>query len=231
MLFPVRSFRSTVLALVLIASITGAADAAGGNDAPLPRERVLVAEVIDGDTIIVLRGWRQETVRLIGVDTPEIGRPGTPVQFYGPEAADFTRRSLLHQQILLAFEPPDRPGGSTDQYHRTLAYVITEDGRNFNCELVRLGYGRVYSRYPFRYQQDFDRAQQAARIAGIGIWNAGRREAWSDPSRRGTIIGNLRTGIYHMPGQKHYQDIREKNRLYFRTEEEARAAGYRKAKL
>jgi micrococcal nuclease len=226
----VRPFIHSILVFILIASIARAADAAGKNDAPLPRERVLVTEVIDGDTIIVLRGARQETIRLIGVDTPETGRPDTPVQFYGPEAADFTRRSLLKQRVTLAFEPPDRPGGSTDRYHRTLAYVFTDDGRNFNLELVRLGYGRAYTRYPFRYQRDFEAAQQNARRTGTGMWNAEKREAWSDPSRRGTVIGNLRTGIYHVPGQKHYQDIREKNRLYFRTEEEARAAGYRKAK-
>jgi micrococcal nuclease len=217
------------LLVVTLCAIPGPAAAAVGEPAA-SRERVLVTDVVDGDTIIVLRGRRQETVRLIGVDAPETGRPDTPVRFYGPEATDFTRRSLLKRRVALEFEPPDRPGGGRDKYNRTLAYVFTDDGMNFNLELVRRGFGRAYTRYPFRYQRAFEDAQREARRAGIGMWNEEQKRIWSDPSLRGTVIGNLRTGIYHVPGQKHYQDIREKNRLYFRTEAEAQAAGYRRAK-
>jgi micrococcal nuclease len=220
---------SCIVVVIIAGWVPGPPASAGEGTAP-PSERVLVTEVIDGDTIIVLRGRRQETVRLIGVDAPETGRPDTPVQFYGPEAADFARRTLLKQRVTLEFESPDRPGGSQDRYHRTLAYVFTDGRENVNLALVRLGYGRVYARYPFRYQRAFEEAQREARSAGIGMWNRERQEAWSDPARRGRVIGNLRTGIYHVPGQQHYSDIREKNRIYFRTEEEARSAGYRKAR-
>ena len=224
-----RPISCLAIIVVIAGSLPVLQASARGNSAAV-RERVLVTDVIDGDTIIVLRGRRQETVRLIGVDAPETGRPDTPVQFCGPEATDFTRRSLLRQRVTLEFESPDRPGGAQDRYHRTLAYVFTDGGENFNLKLVRLGYGRVYSRYPFRYQRSFEEAQRDARRSGAGMWNEEHRKAWSDPSRRGRIIGNLRTGIYHVPGQQHYQDIREKNRIYFGTEEEARAAGYRKAR-
>ena len=51
------------------------------------RESATVTAVIDGDTIRVrLAGGAVETVRYIGVDTPETREPGTPVQCYGPEA-------------------------------------------------------------------------------------------------------------------------------------------------
>jgi micrococcal nuclease len=221
-------FRNWLPALLAAALLTLGLPAAG-TEAP-PSERVLVTDVLDGDTIKVLRGRRQETVRLIGVDTPETGRPGTPVQFCGPEASLFTRRSLLEKRVKLEFEIPDRPGGGTDKYGRTLAYVFTDSGRNFALELIEQGYGRVYTRYPFRYEQAFRRAEQAARAARKGMWNEAGRAAWSDPGRRGTVIGNVRTGIYHVPGQRYYDSVGEKNRIYFLSEEDARQAGFRRAK-
>ncbi len=194
------------------------------------RERALVAKTFDGDTIVVERNGRQETVRLIGVDTPEISRPETPVQFYGPEAAEYTRRMLEGKSVTLEFEPPGRPGGSVDKYGRTLAYVITEDGGNFDLKLVRQGYGRVFGKYPFRYLKEFRQAEREARKAGLGIWNEAKRSEWTNAGTRGRIIGNIRSHIYHLPGQYGYDKVREKNRVYFKTEEEARDAGFRKAR-
>jgi micrococcal nuclease len=193
-------------------------------------EKVFVSQVYDGDTIVVSRGPKQTAIRLIGVDTPEISRPDTPVEFYGPEAADFTRRMLEGAWVRLEFESPDRPGGPVDQYGRTLAYVITEDGKNFDLELVRKGYGRVFDKYPFRYLREFEQAQRAAQKAGLGIWDTAKRTAWSDPRTRGKIIGNIRSHIYHLPGQYGYDKVREKNRAYFKTEEEAQNAGFRRAR-
>jgi micrococcal nuclease len=192
-------------------------------------ESVAVSTVFDGDTVVVLLGGREVTIRLIGVDTPETARPDTPVQFYGPEASDFTRRSLLGKQVRLEFEAPGRPGGAIDKYGRTLAYIITNDGTNFNLELVKLGYGRAYTKYPFKYQRAFEEAEKAARKAGLGMWNKDKRAAWSDPVQRGKVIGNTRSRIYHLPGQDGYNKVREKNRIYFPTEEEAQKAGFRKA--
>ena len=193
-------------------------------------ERVIVSKVYDGDTVVVGRGWRKTTVRLIGVDTPETVHPDKPVQFYGPEASDFTRRTLDGRWVRLEFESPDRPGGSIDHYGRTLAYVITPAGKNFNLELVRGGYGRAYTRFPFKYMREFKAAEQAARAEGRGLWSAQKRSVMADPEKRGKVIGNIRSNIYHVPGQQAYEKVSEKNRIYFHSEEEARKAGYRKAK-
>jgi micrococcal nuclease len=224
-----RTFFITI-ACLLPATAPGAA-AAGPfpGTAPTP-ERVAVVNVFDGDTIVVMRHGRETTVRLIGVDTPETSRPDCPVQFFGPEASEHTRSSLLGKTVRLVFEPDGRPGGSVDRYGRVLAYVFTGDGRNFNLELVRSGYGRAFTKYPFSYEREFRDAERAARKAGIGIWDRTRHAAWSDPSTRGTVIGNIRTHIYHLPGQRGYDKVREKNRVYFPGEKEAAAAGYRRAK-
>jgi micrococcal nuclease len=226
-----KKYSKTVISALVVVLLIVAGQAfwtyGGGT---IRGERVIVSEVYDGDTIVVDRGRQKTTIRLIGVDTPETARPNTPVQFYGPEASDFTRKSLLGKRVGLEFEPPNRPGGSIDRYGRTLAYVITDDGKNFDLELVRLGYGRAYTRYPFKYMNEFKAAEHAARAAGLGMWSQKKKAAWSNPETRGKIIGNIRSHIYHRPGQYAYSKISEKNRVYFNTEEEAQNAGYRKAK-
>lgn len=221
-----KTIRGLGLAFIIVAF----AAACPASRADTPAGSVVVSKVFDGDTIVVLQGGREVTVRLIGVDTPETGRPDTPVQFYGPEASDFTRRALLGKEVRLEFEAPDRPGGPTDKYGRKLAYIITGDGTNINLELVRLGYGRAYTKYPFRYQRAFEKAEKEARQAGLGMWDKNKRAAWSDPARRGTVIGNSKSRIYHLPGQDGYDKVREKNRIYFPTEKEAQEAGFRKAR-
>lgn len=222
--------RAILLTGVLLTVTAGTVVPAPVRSTTPPSEIVRVTDVHDGDTIVVLRGGRTVTIRLIGVDTPETGRPDTPVQYFGPEASDRTRTALLGKTVRLEFEPPDRPGGSVDKYGRVLSYVFTDDGQNFNLELVRLGYGRAYTKYPFSRQREFEAAEREARNAGIGIWNAARRSAWSDPRTRGRIIGNTRSRIYHVPGQQGYTYVLEKNRVYFMSEDEAVEAGYRKAR-
>jgi micrococcal nuclease len=219
----------TILANLILFCTLAVPSLADTITAPLA-ERVLVTDVVDGDTIKVLRSRQQVIVRLIGVDTPETGRPDAPIQFYGPEAAHFTKRSLLKKHVRLAFEATHRRGGSTDKYERTLAYVFTDDGKSFNLELIRQGFAKVFTKYPFQYHTEFVRAEQAARKAGRGLWNDEYRAEWSDPARRGRIIGNIRTEVYHVPEQRYYRSVGEKNRIYFRTEKEARDAGFRKAR-
>jgi len=218
---------SALIVVLLIAAGQALWTQSGGE---IRGERVIVSKIYDGDTIVVGRGWRRTTIRLIGVDTPETVHPDKPVQFYGPEASDFTKRSLLGKWVRLEFDAPNRPGGNIDHYGRTLAYVITEDGKNFDLELVRLGYGRAYTRFPFKHMNEFKAVERSTRARGLGMWSREKKAAWSDPETRGKIIGNIRSHIYHRPGQQAYDKISEKNRTYFDSEEAAQKAGYRKAK-
>jgi endonuclease YncB( thermonuclease family) len=122
----------------------------------------LVERVIDGDTIVV-QGIG--TVRLIGVDTPETVDPRRPVQYFGKEASDFTRRLATRQVVRLEFDGP-----RTDRYRRTLAYVYLPDGTLLNAEIVRQGYGHAYTQFPFRYLEDFRGYERQAGEAGRGLW-------------------------------------------------------------
>ena len=186
--------------------------------------QVVVSEVIDGDTIRAGRGWRQTTVRLIGVDTPETVHPDKPVEFFGPEASAFTKDRLDGAWVHLEFDPADR----IDAHGRLLAYVFLPDGTLFNQELIRLGYGRAYTRFPFRLQEEFRQAEADARAAGRGLWARGRQAAGA--AAGGPIVGNVRSKVYHLPGQAGYDRVGEANRVYFASEEKAQEAGYRRAR-
>jgi micrococcal nuclease len=96
-----------------------------------------VVDVLDGDTIVVARGDEHETIRLLGVDTPETHHPTKPVECYGPEAAQYTSRRLSGQTVRLEDDVERH-----DIYGRRLAYVYLHSER-FEDELLRKGFARL----------------------------------------------------------------------------------------
>jgi micrococcal nuclease len=96
-----------------------------------------VVDVLDGDTIVVARGTSRDTIRLLGIDTPETHHPTKPVQCFGPEASDYTSRRLSGKVVRLEDDVETH-----DIYGRHLAYVYV-DGRRFDDELLEKGYARL----------------------------------------------------------------------------------------
>jgi micrococcal nuclease len=130
--------------------------------AQTPKYRLCV-RVVDGDTI-VLDG--NETVRLIGVDTPETKDPRRPVQYYGAEASAFTKKLVEGKNIRLEYDQEQK-----DKYGRTLAYIYLEDGTFVNAEIIKQGIGFAYIKYPFKYLDQFYAMEREARIKEIGFWS------------------------------------------------------------
>ena len=132
-----------------------------------------VVHVSDGDTVTIRDGARRQSVRLIGVDTPEVKKPHSPVQCYGPEASAFTRRALLNREVWLE---QDAVAGVEDRYGRALRYVRVggRDGELFELALLREGYARQYAfaNQRYRYRATFEAAESAAKAARIGMWSA-----------------------------------------------------------
>ena len=131
--------------------------------------------VVDGDTIVVVIGDVTEKVRLIGVDTPETVHPRRPVESYGPEASSYTRLRVEERPVTLEFDQEER-----DRYGRLLAYVFV-DGMFLNADLVDEGYGRAYTRFPFRYRRFFVVLEGLAQVEGRGLWEPAELE--DQPSR------------------------------------------------
>ncbi len=123
---------------------------------------ILCIRVIDGDTIVL---EENEKVRLIGVDTPETVHPQKPAEYYGKEASEFTRQMVEGKQVRLEYDWQKK-----DKYGRTLAYVYLEDGTFLNLEIIKQGYGFAYTKYPFKFLEEFRQTEKEARENKKGLW-------------------------------------------------------------
>ena len=158
---PVRA----VAALLVVAAVSAGGWWLGAQrDDAAPRARVV--GVLDGDTIVVaFAGGETDTVRLLGVDTPETHHPTKPVGCYGPEAAAYTTQRLTGRVVRLEGDVEAR-----DIYGRRLAYVLL-DGERFNDELLRKGYARLLVIAPNRgHAHALLDAELSAREADRGLW-------------------------------------------------------------
>jgi micrococcal nuclease len=154
---------------------TATAPAGVPEGAPSDLTRVMVARVVDGDTVRVLMpDGTEEPVRLIGVNTPESTTRHEP---YGEEASAYAKRQLPKGRALwLEFDVELR-----DRYGRILAYVWLEAPETrsateirahmFNAELLLEGYAQLMTIPPdVRYVDAFTPMQSEAREAARGLW-------------------------------------------------------------
>lgn len=129
-----------------------------------------VVRVVDGDTVKIMRGGKEETLRLIGMNTPETVDPRTTVECFGKEASNKAKEFLSGKRVRLEFDAGE---GELDKYRRTLAYIYTEDGVMFNEWMIRNGYAYEYTYDDaYKYQKEFKAAETYARDNGLGLWSA-----------------------------------------------------------
>lgn len=155
---------------VLLAAWAGGDLVAGELRGPHPAAGELggrVVRVVDGDTVRVRIGDREETVRYIGVDTPETKRPDTPVECFGRAASAANERLVGGREVRLELGVEKR-----DRYDRLLAYVYRAgDGRFVNEVLVREGYARTLAIEPnVRHAESLAALAGRARQARLGLW-------------------------------------------------------------
>lgn len=125
---------------------------------------------VDGDTIVVDIGGAEESVRFIGIDTPESVAQDRPVECYGIEAKERTAE-LLPPGTTVRLE---RDVEARDRFGRLLAYVIRDrDDLLVNLLLVEEGFAES-NRFPpnLAHQAELDRAESRARAADRGLWPA-----------------------------------------------------------
>ncbi len=179
-----RRGRAPLAALILCLAWLAAAHALEPL-APLQGPFVL-DRIVDGDTIRVFVDGRSESVRLIGIDTPETKAPGRPVQPFGPEASEQIGRLLASEEVWLEFDVRPR-----DRYERLLAYVYYRspdgtwrwDGERYdqaNLEMALSGYADILTVPPdVRYVELYQYAVRTAREAERGMWGVALR---ADPA-------------------------------------------------
>ena len=210
---------------------SGQDSAIGIEDVSPKGELFKVVRVIDGDTIELEGG---QTVRYIGIDTPETVHPQKAVQCFGREASNKNKELVEGKEVQL-----EKDISETDKYGRLLRYVYVGDVF-INELLVREGFAHASSYPPdIKYQNLFGEAQREAQGQNRGLWvGCGQNSSALQTNPDGCQIkGNLSfsTGekIYHMPGQEYYDKTvidQSKGERWFCTEEEAQKAGWRKSK-
>ena len=122
-----------------------------------------VRHVVDGDTLVLDNG---ETVRLAGINAPELGQKGQPDQ---PLAAEATRalRELVGAGTVVVEEAMERE----DRHGRTLAYLTTTDGRSIQAQLLREGLASAVAVSPnVRHLQRYAETERRALAEKRGIW-------------------------------------------------------------
>ena len=159
-----------VVGLVLLLTLLRLLTESGGppsNPESLSEGIYQIERVVDGDTLILQGNTR---VRLIGADTPETVKPNHPVEPYGPEATEFTKRFIEDAggEVRLQMDRERKDG-----FDRFLAYVFVDD-RMLNEELIRAGLAtaRTEFNYSPSMKRRFRQAEDEAKAAKLGIWSS-----------------------------------------------------------
>ncbi len=144
------------------------------------QEIATVVRVIDGDTLKISYGDQEESIRLIGIDTPEsqankkakrdAARTGDDIQLIlsqGREATNYVKGLVKPgDSVQIEFDVQER-----DRYTRLLGYVHLSDGKMLNEEIVRAGFANLMTIPPnVKYQKRFSKAYKEARDNKRGLW-------------------------------------------------------------
>lgn len=174
---------TAIIAIICIAIVIGAIlrlFGVGVGDVvaePIEYMPATITRVVDGDTVKAEINGVTETVRLIGIDTPETKHPRIGKEPYGEEASDYTTALLEGEAVVLEYDLEPR-----DHYGRLLAYIYIEDaqgewdidGRYYaqaNEEIARAGLASPMTIAPNnRYAERYAEAVRVARERRIGMW-------------------------------------------------------------
>jgi len=122
-----------------------------------------VAQIVDGDSVVL---DDRRHVRLIGINAPELGKPGTAEQPLARAAQRYLRELLADRRVRLEIGPE-----AHDRYGRTLAHLWLPDGRNVQALLVARGLAAMIAIPPNIEQLERLRsAERRARASRLGIW-------------------------------------------------------------
>lgn len=184
-------------------------------------EWVVVAKVVDGDTIHLKDGRK---VRLIAINTPEIGRKGRSSQPFSRQAQKALSQLLsTNKKLGLTYDKDKK-----DHYTRLLAYANLVDGRSIEQILLAKGLAHSIVVPPNDSRIEcYQAIELRARSEGLGIWKLPQNQ-WLDAHRlsskskgyrfvRGTISGYSESykSIYLKLTAKLSIRIAKKDRPYF----------------
>ncbi|ELZ49805.1 nuclease [Halorubrum coriense DSM 10284] len=148
---------------------------------PTEEYEVTVNGIADGDTADVeFDNGLVDTVRILGIDTPETGSTEERLQEYegiddapalkdaGDDATSYAEDKLeVGSTVTLSF---DENEGLRGDFGRLLGFLELPDGSVYNAKAVEDGWARVYDSGLADHDAYWD-LERAARDAGDGIWD------------------------------------------------------------
>ncbi len=154
-----------VIGVAIVVLVTGCR-----SSPPAAEAQPTIADVIDGDTVVVVLAGRRETVRLLGIDTPETVHPTLPQQCFGAEASA-ALHNLLPAGTTVRLE---RDAQARDHYGRLLLYLYRHDDDLFVNEwLVEQGLADTSFYEPnTAFASTLREARRRARTSGAGLWGS-----------------------------------------------------------
>ncbi len=157
-----------------------------GTDSPIKggtAYQVTVSKVVDGDTInVTFENGSVETVRFLGIDTPETVASNENTQEFDVPDTSHGRNFLLqwgsksetrvkdaigNKTVRIVVDPQSDTRGS---HGRLLAYVYT-DGSNLNQQLIKQGLARRYDDSSYTLKKKFGEKETSAQDANRRVWS------------------------------------------------------------
>lgn len=136
----------------------------------------MVTKIIDGDTVNILVNNQKDTIRIIGINSPETG------ECFNREATDKAREILNSKSVILE---ADSSQDNKDKYNRLLRYIFLSNGTNFGEFMIKNGFAKEYTyKVPYKYQSLYKKAEEEAKLGKRGIWADGvcvKAESTSKP--------------------------------------------------
>lgn len=128
-----------------------------------------VYRIVNGDTFIVKHGSVKLTIRLIGIDAPEMSTGRHQV------GQPFSLEAEQHLSKLILGKTVDVKSYGVDRNGRTLGEVFLLNGRNVNLEMLQAGLAEVYREKQAAAldMRPYRQAEEEARKAKRGVWVQG----------------------------------------------------------
>ena len=163
-----------LFSLLLLGSVVTYPLLAGDCQPSSDIQKAEVAAVIDGDTLRLKDGRH---VRLIGLDTPELGHQGSADMAGARGAREGLRQLIKQTKGVIFLQTGNQP---KDRYGRLLAHVYSAEQKNLNRRLLEMGLSYQIAVPPnLRHLACYLDAEALARRAGMGLWQGSPRDAQS----------------------------------------------------
>ena len=132
-------------------------------------EQAYVLYVIDGDTIGVSIDGKEERVRLIGIDAPEIvnEKENKKAECFADEATEKLKELILNKNVKLV---NDNISDDKDKYNRLLRYIYLDD-LDVSAELVKTGHAKAFLFFNFDKLEKYKKLAEQAELENIGLYD------------------------------------------------------------